>query len=200
MLINKKLIIYNYSSRKGEKIKYIVIHDTGNKDKGAGANNHYRYRYFNGGNRNASAHYFVDDKEIIQTVEDSDTSWHCGDGKGKYGITNRNSIGIEICINVDGNYEKALENTIKLTKYLMKKYNIKVENVVRHFDASRKICPMSMSTNNWDKWWNFKDRLKQKQVFYRVIAGSFQDKQNAINQVKRLNEAGFDATIVAFNK
>ena len=29
MEINKKLIKYNYSSRKDTKIKYIVIHDTG---------------------------------------------------------------------------------------------------------------------------------------------------------------------------
>jgi len=45
MLINKIFIRYNYSSRKGEKMKYIVINNTGNKDKGAVSNNHY-YKYF----------------------------------------------------------------------------------------------------------------------------------------------------------
>ena len=39
--INEKLIKYNFSSRGGEKIKYIVIHDTGNTKKGAGADNHF---------------------------------------------------------------------------------------------------------------------------------------------------------------
>ena len=29
--INEKLVKYNFSSRNGEKIKYISIHDTGNK-------------------------------------------------------------------------------------------------------------------------------------------------------------------------
>ncbi|MDK2918977.1 MAG: N-acetylmuramoyl-L-alanine amidase [Candidatus Petromonas sp.] len=156
--VTKRLIKYNYSP--GNDIKYIVIHDTGNKRKGANAYAH--YRYFNSGNRRSSAHYFVDDKEIIQTVEDNNASWHCGDGKGKYGITNHNSIGIEICINEDGDYEKAVDNTIDLVKHLMKKHNIHLDKVVRHYDASRKICPRSMSENNWEKWWAFREKLSEK--------------------------------------
>jgi len=157
MNIEKKLIKYNFSSRNGQKISYIVIHDTGNKNKGADAEAH--YKYFSGGNRNASAHYFVDDKKVIQIIEDSNASWHCGDGRGKFGITNQNSIGIEICVNVDGNYEKAFKNAIELTKELMKKYNIPTERIVRHYDASRKLCPASMSIGNWAKWSEFKKLL-----------------------------------------
>lgn len=159
MLINKKLIKFNFNDgRKGNSIKYIVIHDTGNKNKGADSTAH--FNYFNGGNRNASAHYFVDDKQILQVVEDKNTSWHCGDGKGKYGITNYNSIGIEICVNSDGNYEKAFKSTIELTKKLMTDYKIPVERVVRHYDASRKMCPASMSLNDWNKWAEFKNKLE----------------------------------------
>lgn len=153
MDINRKLINYNFSSRYGTEIKYIVVHDTGNRRRGAGAYNH--YLYFNAGNRNASAHYFVDDKEIIQTVEDSNASWHCGDGKGRYGITNSNSIGIEICINEDSDFEKAIENAIVLIRNLMEKHSISKENIVRHFDASRKICPKSLSEIGWRKWSEF---------------------------------------------
>lgn len=201
--IKKKLIKYNYSSRYNKRIEYIVIHDTGNTSKGAGADNH--YRYFNGGNRNASAHYFVDDKEIIQTVEDTNASWHCGDGKGKYGITNSNSIGVEICINSDGDYQKAVVNAAELIKHLMEKYNIPIDKVVRHYDASRKICPRTMSHNNWEKWKDFKESLQEKsepakQTFYRVMAGSFSQRDNAQTQVERLKAAGFDATIMIFSK
>jgi N-acetylmuramoyl-L-alanine amidase len=155
--VTKRLIKYNYSLGNG--IRYIVIHDTGNKRKGANAYAH--YRYFNGGNRRASAHYFIDDKEIIQTVEDNNASWHCGDGKGKYGITNHNSIGVEICVNEDSDFEKAVKNTIDLVKCLMKKYDIPLDRVVRHYDASRKICPRSMSKNNWEGWWEFKGKLSE---------------------------------------
>ena len=166
MKITKKLIKYNTSSRKGTSIKYIVIHDTGNQRRGAGANNH--YLYFNGGNRNASAHYFVDDKEILQLVEDTDASWHCGDGKGKNGITNSNSIGIEICVNPDSDYDVAVQNTIELVKQLMITYNIPLERVVRHFDASGKSCPRSMMANNWKAWNEFKLALSDNSIKVKV--------------------------------
>ncbi len=52
-------IKYNFSSRKGKKVQFLVIHDTGNSGRGANAFNH--FKFFGGGNRNASAHYFVDD-------------------------------------------------------------------------------------------------------------------------------------------
>ena len=158
MQINENLIKYNFSSRKNTPIKYIVIHDTGNTGYKADANAH--YNYFNTGDRQASAHYFVDDKQILRVVKDSNKSWHCGDGLGKYGITNENSIGIEICINKDGDYNKAVGNTLYLVKYLMNNYNIGIDNVVRHYDASRKCCPNTMSQNNWLKWTEFKNKLK----------------------------------------
>ncbi|WP_196479848.1 N-acetylmuramoyl-L-alanine amidase [Clostridium tyrobutyricum] len=153
--IIKRFIKFNFSS--GNDIKYIVVHDTANTDRGADAEAH--YRYFNGGDRQSSAHYFVDDKEIVQLVEDYNAAWHCGDGRGRYGITNHNSIGVEICVNSDCNYEKAVSNTVDLVKFLMQKYSISIDRVVRHYDASRKICPESMSHNNWERWRNFKSRL-----------------------------------------
>ena len=91
--INKKISSYNYSSRSGNSIKYIVLHYTGNKNDTAKNN----VDYFYGGDRNASAHYFVDDNSIWQSVEDSNASWAVGDGKGAYGITNKNSLSIEMC-------------------------------------------------------------------------------------------------------
>lgn len=156
MQINKKLIKHNFVKGRKEKIKYIVIHDTGNPNKGADAENH--YKYFNSKYVGASAHYFVDEKQILQVINDEDTAWHVGDGKGVYGINNNNSIGIEICIN-DGNYDKEVERTLELTKHLMEKHSIPIENVVRHYDASRKSCPRFMMTNNWKAWHEFKARL-----------------------------------------
>ena len=157
MKINKKQIAYNRTARKQNPI-YIVIHDTGNTGKGANANAH--FNYFNGGNRNASADFFVDDTQVLQVNDYTKYyTWHCGDGKGKYGITNSNSIGIEICINSDGNYNIAFQNAVELTKHLMKELNIPVERVVRHYDASRKNCPASMSVNNWELWSKFKEAL-----------------------------------------
>src|SRR5690606_36630652 len=77
-------------------------------------------------------------------------------------ITNKNSIGIEICVNSDGNYAKAFQNAVELVAYLMKELNIPIERVVRHYDASRKSCPASMSANNWSKWQEFKAAVNKQ--------------------------------------
>lgn len=155
----------NVYSRKGNSIKYLVIHDTGNTNKGAGALAHRNYVENNA--RGASAHYFVDDKVIVQFVGDSSSAGSVGDGKGKYGITNANSLSIEMCINSDADYAKTYKNTVELTKNLMKKFNIPIDRVVRHYDASRKSCPNHMKENNWSKWWKFKEDI-QKPIEWQI--------------------------------
>lgn len=158
--IQRKISNYNYSSRNSNSIKYIVLHYTGNKGDTAKNN----VDYFYGGDRNASAHYFVDDNSIWQSVEESNSAWAVGDGKGSYGITNQNSISIEMCCNSDCKVsEKTEANALELVKSLMDKYNISINNVVRHYDASRKICP-NWSDDNWQRWSNFKSKLAGETV------------------------------------
>lgn len=175
MNIEKKQIAYNKVARNSI-IKYIVVHDTANKSKGADADAH--FKYFNGGNRNSSADFFVDDKKILQVNDYTKyCTWQVGDGKGKYGITNQNSVGVEICINSDGNYEKAVENAIELVKHLMKELNIPEERVVRHYDASRKNCPASMVDNGWAKWKEFKEKIMKCDSKFIDTKGHFAEKE-----------------------
>ncbi len=155
-----KQIRYNVTpkKRKKEDIEYIVIHDTGNTSRGADADRH--YSFFDGGNRNSSADIFVDDCKILK-VNDYYTgyTWHCGDGKGRYGITNANSVGVELCVNCDGDYDRAMENMTEIVRQLMAELNIDADHVVRHYDASRKNCPQSMNGGTWAKWYEWKERL-----------------------------------------
>lgn len=150
-----KQIAYNRTKRT-EKPKYIVIHTTGNPRRGADAEAH--FQYWNSGSVGQSADFVVDDSVALQ-INDYNKYYthHCGDGKGRYGITNSNSIGIEICINADGDFDKALENTIKLVKELKKQTGI--TQVVRHYDASRKNCPAELATNNWAGWKKFLEKV-----------------------------------------
>jgi len=160
--IETRQIAYNRAKRS-ETIKYIVIHDTGNKAKGSDAEAH--FKYFNGGNRKSSADFFVDSKRVLQANDyDKYYTYHVGDGKGKYGITNQNSVGIEICVNEDGDYDKAFENAVELTKHLMQVLNIPIERVVRHYDASRKNCHASMSEDSWCRWKLFKEAVNMSCV------------------------------------
>ena len=174
-----KQIAYN-RSRRSAAIKYIVVHDTGNPDKGADAERH--YQYFNGGNRDSSADVFVDDRQAIK-VNDWNTyyTWHCGDGHGKYGITNANSVGVEMCVNSDGDYDRAFERTVEVVKELMQTLGIDANHVVRHYDASRKDCPMSMSGNNWARWNEFKKRITETEG---LTVTQYEELKGEINGLK----------------
>jgi N-acetylmuramoyl-L-alanine amidase len=171
-------IKYNRSNRGGTPIKYIVVHDTGNPSRGANATAH--YNYFNGGDRSSSADFFVDDTQVL-CVNDyyKFYTWHCGDGHGKYGITNRNSVGIEFCINVDSDRNKTLERTAQLVRELMQELNIPIDRVVRHYDASRKNCPQSMSGNGWAQWYEFKEKLKGEDL----TMAQYEELKNEISQL-----------------
>ena len=171
-------IKYNRSNRGGTPIRYIVVHDTGNPSRGANATAH--YNYFNGGDRSSSADFFVDDTQVL-CVNDyyKYYTWHCGDGRGKYGITNRNSVGIEFCINVDSDRDKTLERTAQLVRELMQELNIPIDRVVRHYDASRKNCPQSMSGNGWAQWYKFKEKLKGEDL----TMAQYEELKNEISQL-----------------
>lgn len=148
--------------RAHSEIKFIVIHYTGNYNAGADAEGH--YEYLQGATRYGSAHYFVDDRQIIQTIGDSRVAWAVGDnqGHGRYlnGCTNNNSISIEMCVNADADQKKTYKNVLELTKNLMAKFKVPAERVCRHYDVSRKDCPHNFRANNWALWRQFKEEIK----------------------------------------
>lgn len=121
------------------KPAYVVIHETDNWDRGAGAKTHATAMY--NGNLAGTVHYYVDSTSIYQTLEHQDGAYAVGDGGGKYGITNRNSINIEICVNPESNYYAAVDKAEQLAAYLLKQYGWSTDRLKRHYDASRKHCP-----------------------------------------------------------
>ncbi|GAA0101753.1 hypothetical protein UT300012_24680 [Paraclostridium bifermentans] len=146
--VTKDYISRNFSTHR-KKIEYIVIHDTDNREPKADAEMH--SGYYQSNSRGASAHYTVDDDSIVNNVREEDSAYHCGDGYGKNGITNSNSIGIEMCVNSDGDFSKTMKTTEELAKHLMSKYDIPPERVVMHRDASGKNCSRKMIEEGlWD--------------------------------------------------
>ena len=157
LIIEKKLINKNYSKGVVIQPQYIVIHETDNTAKGANADAHYKYWNSND-NAKASAHFVVDDTKALQLGELNRRMWHVGDNKGYSPITNSNSIGVEICVNSDGDYTLARRNAIELVRDLMKKTGIEADHVVRHNDASGKHCPRRMMDNP-KLWEDFKKEV-----------------------------------------
>lgn len=131
--------------------KYIVVHNTAND---APARNEISYMINN--DKAVSFHYAVDDKEIIQGISDNRNAFHASDGAT--GTGNRNGIAIEICYSKSGgsHFDKAEENAAELIAHLMKKYNIAIANVKRHYDFApdRKYCPHRTMDKGWDRFLN----------------------------------------------
>lgn len=121
------------------KPAYVVIHETDNWSKGAGAKAH--ATAMKNGNLAGTVHYYVDSTSIYQTLDHKDGAYAVGDGGGRYGITNRNSINIEICVNPESDYYNAVDKAEQLAAYLLKQYGWTTDRLKRHYDASRKHCP-----------------------------------------------------------
>ena len=177
----------NYGNKRNTSdIKYIVAHFTANDGDSDEANGN----YFDDTYRGASAHYFVDDDSITQTVPDDYVAYSVGGkkytntkGGSLYGVaTNANTLNIEMCDTVkDGIYnvsEKTLVNTITLIKEKQKQYGIPDENVIRHYDVTGKLCPAYYVDES--AWATFKARLSGEWIqgwWYRNSDGTYPKNQ-----------------------
>lgn len=128
----------------------ITIHETGNKAAGAGAKNHANW-LSNGADGAIGYHYTVDDHEIYHHIPDNEKAWHAGDGGS--GTGNLLSIGIELCVNADGDFEQTKKNAAWLVAKLMEDYSIPIGNVVQHNHWSGKNCPQTIrETGTWEEF------------------------------------------------
>lgn len=164
----------NYGGKRtAAQIRYLVIHYTGNDGDTAARN----ASYYHGTVVGASAHYFVDDTEVWRSVPELTVAWAVGGkkwadcaqtgGGAMYGtVTNTNSISVELCdTRKDGVYgasEETLARAAELCRDIMKRYQIPLERVVRHFDVTGKHCPVYMMDPA--AWAVFKTRLAGKQL------------------------------------
>lgn len=139
--IERNLTNVNYNQR-GTIPTWIVVHNTANYTSVEGTA-YSNTKYFKDVNRNASAHYFIDDGDVIwQCVRDTDSAWHVGDSWSHNGCYNSNAIGIEVCENADGSFtENEIRTLAWLVQKLMAEYGIPAERVCRHHDVTGKICP-----------------------------------------------------------
>jgi N-acetylmuramoyl-L-alanine amidase CwlA len=136
----------HYYSGTNQK-KYIAIHETANRSVGAGAWSHARLQA-NGNSRQASWNWQVDDEIAIRSYPEDRRTWHAGDSE--YGL---NSISVEICVNRDGDYDKALQNAAELVAYLRKKFDIPWNRVISHKFITGKQCPAIMlADGRWDEF------------------------------------------------
>lgn len=207
----------NYGKKRStSKIKYIVIHFTGNPfdtDENNG-------KYFARKIVEASAHYFVDSDSVTQSVPDNYVAYSVGGSKynncketggGKFfaKATNTNTLNIELCDDVKNGKvypsKATIDNAVALTKSLMKKYNIPASRVIRHFDVTGKSCPAYwVDDAKWEKEFHSKLSTTSKKetvakkksitvIAKEVVAGKW---GNGETRKKKLKAAGYDYSAV----
>ena len=182
MEIKRNITTKNFDIGSINRIKYIVVHFTANNGDTAYGNTNYSKSY-----RGASAHYFVDENGIYQSIEDKNIAWHCGAKKYKHSTCrNSNSLGVELCSrkNSKGNFyfmDKTVDNAVELIKMLIIKYNVPIANVIRHYDVTGKNCPEPF-VKNIEAWQNFKNRLEENVVKQNIKINGKVKSVDAINK------------------
>jgi uncharacterized coiled-coil protein SlyX len=144
-------------------------HETGSFAVGANAKSHAIYIKSDAcANRPASWHLTVDSKPIVyQHLPFNESGWHAGDGSTGRG--NRRYIGIELCVNADGDFEQTLRHGIWVGRHLNKTVpnlvlRIKAPDLLQqHWNFSAKNCPQRIRTEG--RWnWFVNEIMKEEGV------------------------------------
>lgn len=158
--IKEMFLTENPYSRPGtslKKVKGIVVHYTANPGSDAEGNRN----YFEGLKKSkityASSHFVIGLKgDLVQCIPLDEIA---------YASNNRNedTISIECCHPTeDGKFNKATyQSLIKLLAWLCGKYNLKEDDIIRHYDVTGKDCPRYYVKNE-SKW----DQLKKEVFIY----------------------------------
>lgn len=148
--VDKQIIHKHSTARTGillDDIKNIVIHYVGNPNTSAKNNRD----YFNKPSTGVSSHFIVGlSGEVIQCVPIYERSAASND-------RNKDTLSIETCHpDESGKFNQATYNSlVKLTAYLCYQFDLKQDDVIRHYDVTGKICP-KYYVENEDEWENFK--------------------------------------------
>lgn len=187
--IRQKLVSASQAAKitngKNNAKKYIVVHETDNTSAGADADAHARLQ-INGNSRDASWHWQVDDHEAIQSFEHYWECWGAGTYQG-----NAQGIQVEICVNSDGDFKKAVENAASLIAKILKDENIAIQNVVQHHYFSGKNCPRNIRAGKIT-WANFLQMITSietpkpekpptESLKYRIVTGTYSTRNAALS-------------------
>ena len=128
----------NYDKgRKNNRISKIVVHWFGAGDLASAV------KHFQNDRSDVSAHYLIENDDVVQMVRDGDTAWHAGN----YDV-NLVSIGIEHSATPDRDAsELTYQTSSQLIADLASKYSIPVdrEHIIQHKEVKPTACPGSIS-------------------------------------------------------
>lgn len=135
-----------------EKVNGVVIHYTANPGTDAESNRNYFNNLKDTKATKVSSHFVIGlEGDIIQCIPLDEVA---------YASNNRNSdtISIECChLDKDGKFTKrTYEALVQLTAWICGTYNLKADDILRHYDVTGKDCPLDF-VKNPKKWKEFKE-------------------------------------------
>ena len=146
------LLEINEYSRPGDKlsrINNIFVHYTANPGTSAAQNRSYFANLAETHERSASAHLIIGyEGELIQCIPFDEQA---------YAVMTRNedSISIECCyLSEDGSFtQETYDTLIHTLSWLLDKYDLTTEDILRHYDCGGKLCPLYYAENEgaWDQ-------------------------------------------------
>ena len=164
MKITDALLTPNRFSRPQiqlKSVKKVVLHYVGNPKSSAMANRNYFENQKNGG-RYVSSHYIIGlEGEILRCIPESEVAY-CSNSANTY------SISIECCHpDATGKFTDATTaSAAELCAYLLKKYGLSVDDLIRHYDITGKQCPLWFVPTKYQsesvanaRWAAFKQRV-----------------------------------------
>lgn len=80
---------------------------------------------------------------------------------------NRNSVGIETCINKDVDYNQVMRNCANLVANLLVLFDLQPDVVLQHRNFSGKLCPQVMIEN--DTWDYFKEMVVNEYIIHKYL-------------------------------
>lgn len=151
------------SGKSANGIKFIVAHDTGNKNSTA-ANN---VAFYKRKDEFASAHTFIDDKEIIEIIPatkgNTEKAWHVRyetttDNLAYDNDSNDSAIGVELCYGTNIDFQKAYDKYVWYITYLTILYDLNpYTDITGHFilDSARRTDPVNALRFGGKSWTEF---------------------------------------------
>lgn len=153
-----ELLDINEYSRPGtaiDQVNGIVVHWTANPGTTAEQNRNYFEGLAESGETYASSHFVIGlEGEIVQCIPCNEMSYASND-------RNVDTVSIECCIpGDDGKFNDATyDSLVQLVTWLMGRYDLSVDDVIRHYDVTGKDCPKYF-VDHEDAWLDFKQDLR----------------------------------------
>lgn len=210
MKITEKFLTKNPYSRPGlklDKVTKIAVHYVGNPKSTAINNRNYFENLKDTHTTHVSSHFVVGlQGEVIQCIPLDEWSYCTNQANGY-------SISIETCHpDASGKFNVKTEKSLaELVAYLLKKFDLTVSDIIRHYDVTGKICP-KWYVEDGAAYSRFKsmvaglmggnaqadapadDTVSDVKMYY-VQMGAFKDRQNADEYLVEVKKRYKDAFI-----